>query len=80
MMPYDGSGYGHSVYWHSKMKEIAKQNNELCACWKENEPKINFIGDREDFAVEIKCHNMCISSFQKTQAQFTEQFKTFYKT
>lgn len=79
MMPCNGSGYDHSMYWRSKMKEIAKENDEECPCWHNGEPNIKFIGDIEEFTIEIKCHNACLNSFQLTQMQFLNQFKNFYK-
>jgi len=81
MIPHDGSGYGHSIYWRSQMKEIAELNGETCKCWVKNEPKIIFKGD-EDFKIVIECRDKkdeCKNRFDVTQKELTEKFKNFHK-
>jgi len=81
MTPYDGSGYGHSIYWRTQMKIIAEYNSETCKCWSENEPKMNFVGDKE-FEIVISCSDKkddCKDKFEVTQKELTEKFKNFHK-
>jgi hypothetical protein len=82
MIPYDGSGYGHSLYWRMQMKEIALEKGEICKCWDKTEPKINFIGDKDEFQMTIECKDkteQCVPSFEATQLELTDKFKVFYK-
>lgn len=81
MTPYDGSGYGHSIYWRMQMKEIAESNGETCKCWKENEPKITFVGDK-NFEIVIECKEKkedCNEKFEITQKELLSKFKNFHK-
>jgi hypothetical protein len=82
MAPYDGSGYGHSIYWRNKMKEIAQEKKETCSCWSKDEPAINFCGERDQFEMTISCKEKtseCVKSFPETQAELVNKFKIFYK-
>lgn len=81
MTPYDGSGYGHSIYWRSQLKEIAEKNGEKCTCWEKNEPHMTFSGD-SDFKIVVSCkpkQETCIGEFDLTQREILEKFKNFHK-
>lgn len=90
MIPYDGSGYGISMYWRNQMKDIANESGEACSCWKQNEPLINFIppdsvSDSKDikaFKISIKCSQKtdeCKFDFKNTETELVKKFKEFYK-
>ncbi len=81
MQPYDGSGYGISMYWRSQMKDIANESGEACPCWQNEEPKINFIGG-DEVTIKIECVEKtenCKVDFNTTQIEFMRKFKEFYK-
>ncbi len=81
MTPYDGSGYGQSMYWRRQLKEIANEKNETCQCWDRNEPKMYFKGDRK-FEIIISCNEIqdnCKKNFDRTQKEILERFKNFHK-
>lgn len=81
MAPFDGSGYGHSIYWRRQMLEIAEANGELCKCWIKDTPTLNFCGE-ENFEIVIECKEKkedCNDSFKETQKQLLSKFKHFYK-
>ena len=81
MNPSDGTGYGHSMYWRYQLKEIALNNGEACSCWKENEPRMNFVGDRK-FTIIVKCKEKksdCKERFDLTQEEITQKFMNFHK-
>jgi hypothetical protein len=81
MIPYDGSGYGVSIYWRSQMKDIADESGEACACWKNEEPTINFL-DGENISIKIECKEKtekCKVDFNTTEIEFMKRFKEFYK-
>lgn len=90
MQPYDGSGYGISMYWRSKMKDIANESGEACPCWHNEEPLIKFIApevsqdctDVKDFKISVQCShktNICKTEFKTTEIELVKRFKTFYK-
>lgn len=90
MTPYDGSGYGISMYWRSQMKDIANQSGEECPCWSNSEPSINFISkefnedltDVREFRISVKCKkktDLCNTSFNNTEKELLNKFKIFYK-
>lgn len=81
MIPFDGSGYGVSMYWRNEMKHIAKKNEESCFCWEQQEPLIKF-NEGDNVTMSIECAEKtseCTKSFRKTEIQFICQFKEFYK-
>ena len=81
MAPYDGSGYGHSVYWRKTMLEIAESNGEICKCWVKDNPTLNFCGE-ESFEIVIECKEKkedCSNTFKDTQKELLSKFKNFYK-
>ena len=81
MTPYDGTGYGASIYWRSQMKDIASKNNETCPCWQYQEPKINFI-DGEQLQLKVECGPICAlprNGFSVTERELVDKFKVFYK-
>ncbi len=90
MQPYDGSGYGISMYWRNTMKDIANESGEACPCWSNEEPLIKFIPTElhknctevNHFKISVQCSSKkeeCRSSFQKTEIELVNKFKTFYK-
>ncbi len=81
MTPYDGSGYGISMYWRNQMKEIAEKNNETCRCWSSNEPLICF-NEGNDLTITIECPKKteeCKTNFNVTEVELVNKFKVFYK-
>jgi hypothetical protein len=79
MQPFDGSGYGVSMYWRWKMKEIAEENKESCPCWIQKEPIITFKED-SGFDITISCQDKtCDKTFCKTEKELVDKFKIFYK-
>jgi hypothetical protein len=81
MIPYDGQGYGRSIYWQNQAIDIAKNNSEKCDCWSETPPFIEF-RDGGEFCLKVNCWDKtdaCKVSFPKTEAELTNKFLRFYK-
>lgn len=81
MTPYDGTGYGASIYWRSQMKDIAAKNNEACPCWQYQEPRIEFV-EGEDFKLKVACGSIRCdqrNGFSNTERELVDKFKVFYK-
>lgn len=90
MTPYDGSGYGISMYWRNTMKDIANESGESCPCWNNDEPLIKFIPpksprectDVNDFKIAVQCSQKtdeCKKNFSATEIELIRKFKEFYK-
>ncbi len=90
MQPYDGSGYGISMYWRKTMKDIANESGEACPCWHIEEPLIKFnapelnqdCADVKEFKISVQCSlktQDCKSNFQATEIELVKRFKIFYK-
>lgn len=90
MTPYDGSGYGISIYWRKQMKDIANESGEQCPCWHNTEPLIKFVApsspkectDVREFTISVQCPQKtdeCKAAFQTTEAELIKRFKNFYK-
>ncbi len=87
MIPYDGFGYGKSIYWHVEAKSIAKANNEDCFCWGEDLPRLiikSKDGSLRTVKVKIGCYLedgklLKCRSFSNTELALSEKFKEFYK-
>lgn len=80
MTPYDGSGYGISMYWRSQMKDIANESGESCPCWENTEPLITF-NQGEQISITVKCQEKtekCRVDFNTTEIEFMKKFKEFY--
>lgn len=81
MIPFDGTGFGRSLYWEMRTKEIARKNNEYCPCWDLRNPVIEFSSDGH-YNVLVGCSmpmDTCIQNFDQTNAKMTKLFKKFYK-
>lgn len=81
MIPQDGTGYGRSLYWEMKTKQLARKNNEFCHCWDFNNPVITFSTDGT-YKASISCEKSeieCRKDFHKTDEKLTELFKRHYK-
>lgn len=80
MIPYDGSGYGVSMYWRYQMKGIAEQCGESCPCWSTKEPLIKF-NSENIFMVSIECFEKtidCKPTFHTTEAELMKKFQSLY--
>lgn len=79
MQPYDGTGYGASLYWRSQMKDLAANNGEFCPCWSSKEPKIRFEGE-DGLKLKVECEDKtCGTTFERTEKDLVNRFRTFYK-
>lgn len=81
MIPYDGTGYGRSIYWETKTKQVARKNHEYCPCWDFISPIIKLSKDGE-YQIKVKCYSKCdtcVSEFPKTNEKMTFLFRRFYK-
>lgn len=79
MTPYDGTGYGASIYWRSVMKDLANESGEACPCWTKDEPKIDFNGDH-GLEIKVTCQAKdCDKTFPQTEKRLVGRFMEFYK-
>lgn len=81
MIPHDGMGYGRSLYWEMKAKQIAKKNHEFCPCWDITNPVIRPANDHS-YKLTARCSEPsgdCMTDFHKTDKALTNKFKQFYK-
>lgn len=80
MLPYDGSGYGSSLYWKKLAYTTAKNNGEYCVCWEENYPTISMSCDGT-YKASVECfekQNGCKLSFEETNKEISRLFRKFY--
>lgn len=81
MIPQDGTGYGRSIYWEMKAKQVARKNHEFCNCWDYNKPVINLSADGK-YKIFISCNPSayeCSKDFSKTNKIMTRKFREFYQ-
>ncbi len=82
MIPYDGAGYGKSLFWTWQMRSIALQNNEECYCWENQMPNIIFKPSDDVIKIKIKCASktaLCKNGFPDTEKALKEIFIRMYK-
>lgn len=80
MMPFDGLGYGCSIYWNTVIKQVGKDQGEECPCWADHLPQVIF--QPEPFTVKVRCASKqvtCKTDFTQTEQALTEKFLRFYK-
>jgi hypothetical protein len=80
MIPFDGTGYGRSIYWQMKAKEVAKRKHEYCPCWDLNNPVIR---PSQEGKLDMKIHcflrsTECRVDFHRTEKVLTRKFKEMY--
>jgi len=83
MIPFDGTGYGRSLYWAISARDIARQNGELCPCWDKKIPELYYrtkTGYMCDIKIKVKCAdgNCNDVNFEKKQGEIVKKFKEFY--
>lgn len=81
MQPYDGHGFGKSIYWTWQAASIGRQNGEACFCWDEAKPTLEIKPDVE-LTIKVTCAAKslyCRNDFPKTEEKLKELFKEFYK-
>lgn len=80
MIPSDGTGYGRSIYWEMKAKQIARRQHEYCPCWDLRDPVISLSQDGK-YELSVHCfisYKYCVKDFKKTDLILTKKFKQFY--
>jgi hypothetical protein len=92
LAPYDGNGYGRSLYWQYYARQTAFANKEYCLCWENNDPDITIVPSYKNLHLDPKCHRInisikcqnkvagCPESFEKTQEELEIMFNNFYKS
>lgn len=81
MIPFDGTGFGRSLYWEMKAKDIARKKHEFCPCWENHNPVVELSTDGS-YTVLVQCFNSgtgCLTDFSLTNEKMSKLFKKFYK-